>query len=152
MRIVVPFVIVVALSAMPIAHGVTLYKWVDEDGNVSYQDYPPTSKSGTVEEKHIDPNQGVTEFVLPKNFKAGSTTRRVSGSRRTAQGGAATTDSPDAEGSIGTGTVPTPAIPAPPGPFPPPAPVLPAVPSLPALPAVPPPPPPGVATGASGGF
>ena len=32
--------------AVPLAHGVRLYKWVDKDGNVSYHDYPPTSNEG----------------------------------------------------------------------------------------------------------
>lgn len=29
--------------AVPMAHGVRLYKWVDKDGNVSYHDRPPPS-------------------------------------------------------------------------------------------------------------
>ncbi len=32
--------------AMPVAHGVRLYKWVDKDGNVSYHDRPPPSAEG----------------------------------------------------------------------------------------------------------
>jgi glutaredoxin len=32
--------------AVPLAHGVRLYKWVDKDGHVSYHDYPPASKEG----------------------------------------------------------------------------------------------------------
>lgn len=38
--------------AVPLAHGVRLYKWVDKDGNVSYHDYPPTrDEGGRVESK-----------------------------------------------------------------------------------------------------
>lgn len=32
--------------AVPMAHGVRLYKWVDKDGNVSYHDRPPPSREG----------------------------------------------------------------------------------------------------------
>jgi glutaredoxin len=32
--------------AVPLAHGVRLYKWVDKDGHVSYHDYPPASNEG----------------------------------------------------------------------------------------------------------
>lgn len=32
--------------AVPVAHGVRLYKWVDKDGNVSYHDRPPPSAEG----------------------------------------------------------------------------------------------------------
>ncbi len=49
----------------PMAHGVKLYKWVDSAGNVTYQDQPPPSGSGVVEEKDIDPDRNVTKFVMP---------------------------------------------------------------------------------------
>ncbi|MFQ5927935.1 MAG: DUF4124 domain-containing protein, partial [Terriglobia bacterium] len=30
-----------AILLLPVAHGVRLYKWVDEEGNVTYHDRPP---------------------------------------------------------------------------------------------------------------
>jgi len=50
----------------PLTHAVKLYKWVDEQGNVTYQDHLPPANASEVEEKDIDPNEGVTKFVLPK--------------------------------------------------------------------------------------
>ena len=47
---------VVALScalAAPLAQAATLYKWVDKNGNVSYQDRAPPSDSGRVEERAL---------------------------------------------------------------------------------------------------
>lgn len=41
-----------ALLAAPINAG-TLYKWVDKDGNVSYQDSPPPPQASRVEEKSL---------------------------------------------------------------------------------------------------
>lgn len=44
-----------------------LYKWVDEQGNISYQDRPPAEGRGQVEEKnvregkHIDSTPGIAE-------------------------------------------------------------------------------------------
>jgi len=32
----------------------TLYRWVDKDGNVSYQDQPPPASAAQVQEKHLD--------------------------------------------------------------------------------------------------
>ncbi|GMQ90434.1 MAG: hypothetical protein BMS9Abin10_0811 [Gammaproteobacteria bacterium] len=49
----------------PMAHGVKLYKWIDSAGNVTYQDQPPPTGSGVVEEKNIDPDRNVTKFVMP---------------------------------------------------------------------------------------
>lgn len=45
---------VLALSfalVVPLAHGAMLYKWVDKNGNVSYQDQPPPPDAGRVEEE-----------------------------------------------------------------------------------------------------
>jgi len=45
---------VIAFSSVPLAHAAKLYKWVDKDGNVSYQDRPPPSRAGDrVEEKTL---------------------------------------------------------------------------------------------------
>ncbi|MFQ6023344.1 MAG: DUF4124 domain-containing protein [Acidiferrobacterales bacterium] len=63
--ILVMALVIGALS--PMVHGVKLYKWVDEEGNVTYQDTPPPPHSAArVEEKHIDLDKNVTEFVLPE--------------------------------------------------------------------------------------
>lgn len=47
------FVAVIALLASFGAHAGKLYKWVDADGNVSYQDKAPPEDSGKVEYKNI---------------------------------------------------------------------------------------------------
>jgi glutaredoxin len=39
-------VLMCVAMAVPLAHGVRLYKWVDKDGHVSYHDFPPASKEG----------------------------------------------------------------------------------------------------------
>lgn len=57
---------------VPLAHATKLYKWVDEQGNVTYQDRPPPANASEVEEKHIDPNEGVTKFVVPKPAESSS--------------------------------------------------------------------------------
>ena len=35
------------------AHAAKLYKWVDKDGNVSYQDHPPPPNAGRVETRDL---------------------------------------------------------------------------------------------------
>ena len=39
-------------QATPMA--ATMYKWVDEDGNVTYQDYPPPTNSRILSESDLD--------------------------------------------------------------------------------------------------
>ena len=50
-------VLVTALVAAP-AYAAKLYKWVDERGNVTYQDRPPPEGVGRVEEKTMRERQG----------------------------------------------------------------------------------------------
>lgn len=50
--------LLVALVASP-ALAEKLYKWVDERGNISYQDRPPPEGRGKVEEKNLRPGTGV---------------------------------------------------------------------------------------------
>lgn len=52
--------IVVALAALVAspAYATKLYKWVDQAGNVSYQDRPPPDGAGRVEEKNINERGG----------------------------------------------------------------------------------------------
>ncbi|MBI3574182.1 MAG: DUF4124 domain-containing protein [Gammaproteobacteria bacterium] len=42
-----------------------VYKWVDEQGNVTYQSAPPPTGSGQVEKKDIDPNRNVIKADHP---------------------------------------------------------------------------------------
>jgi glutaredoxin len=50
-------VLATALAVAP-AYAGTLYKWVDERGNVSYQDRPPPEGVGKVEEKTVREGRG----------------------------------------------------------------------------------------------
>lgn len=64
--------------AMAVAPGVDagkLYKWVDRDGRVTYQDRPPPAESGRIEEKDIDPNKNVIQgdpFTAPRDVAPGT--------------------------------------------------------------------------------
>jgi glutaredoxin len=46
-----------AFAATPV-HAAKLYKWVDEYGNISYQDRPPPEGQGRVEEKTVREGRG----------------------------------------------------------------------------------------------
>jgi glutaredoxin len=50
--------VLVALLAFAPAYAAKLYKWVDERGNVSYQDRPPLEGAGKVEEKNLRDARG----------------------------------------------------------------------------------------------
>ena len=50
-------VLVTTLAVAP-AYAAKLYKWVDERGNVSYQDRPPPEGAGRVEEKTLREGRG----------------------------------------------------------------------------------------------
>jgi hypothetical protein len=50
-------VLVTALAVAP-AYAAKLYKWVDERGNISYQDRPPPEGAGRVEEKTLREGRG----------------------------------------------------------------------------------------------
>lgn len=57
MRMPVAGVVVLAsLLLVPAVHAGKLYKWVDAEGRVSYQDRPPPSGSGHVEERDVGDN------------------------------------------------------------------------------------------------
>jgi len=51
------FVLAAALTAAP-SYAAKLYKWVDEHGNISYQDRPPPAGAGKVEEKYVREGRG----------------------------------------------------------------------------------------------
>jgi glutaredoxin len=53
MRDIVAVLLVLFAFTTTSAHAAKLYKWVDKDGNVSYQDHPPPPNAGRVEEKHL---------------------------------------------------------------------------------------------------
>lgn len=57
--------VALALALATHAYGVKLYKWTDEDGRVTYQDRPPPSAGGNVEEKDINPNQNRADSFVP---------------------------------------------------------------------------------------
>ncbi|MFQ5757705.1 MAG: DUF4124 domain-containing protein [Acidiferrobacterales bacterium] len=65
MRLAIVLVSLALWSFASTVHSVKLYKWVDQAGNVTYQDHPPPSGSSAVEEKNIDPDQNTLKFVIP---------------------------------------------------------------------------------------
>jgi hypothetical protein len=65
MRLAIVLVSLALWSYASTVHSVKLYKWVDQAGNVTYQDHPPPSGSGAVEEKNINPDQNALKFVIP---------------------------------------------------------------------------------------
>jgi glutaredoxin len=62
---VAPVLVVASLCALLAApaHAGKLYKWIDKDGNVSYQDSPPPPEAGRVEEKTL---RGATTAPAPE--------------------------------------------------------------------------------------
>lgn len=58
--------IISLLLVLPgVAAATKLYKWVDKNGKVTYQETPPPSGAGKVEEKNIDPDQNVIKADHP---------------------------------------------------------------------------------------
>src|SRR5216684_6560463 len=53
MRQIFAIVLVLVAFAVTPAHAAKLYKWVDKNGNVSYQDSPPPPDAGRVEERNL---------------------------------------------------------------------------------------------------
>ena len=59
----------VFFTVASVSHAVKVYKWVDKQGNVTYQETPPPEESITVEEKDINPNRNVYEFGNPRTIQ-----------------------------------------------------------------------------------
>lgn len=59
----------IALAASPSFAG-KVYKWVDEDGKVTYRDKPPpTDSTGEVEIKELDSEKNVIQYQAPPEEK-----------------------------------------------------------------------------------
>jgi hypothetical protein len=65
MKTILPLSICLLLLLPGAASAVKLYKWVDKDGNVTYQESPPPADAGKVEEKNIDPDANVIQADHP---------------------------------------------------------------------------------------
>ena len=52
---VAPFFLLAVLSTSHFAHSASLYKWIDEEGNVVYQDTPPPSDVNYEEQEITEP-------------------------------------------------------------------------------------------------
>ncbi|MFQ5995674.1 MAG: DUF4124 domain-containing protein [Acidiferrobacterales bacterium] len=93
MRAWVLATVLVGVMCGPSAHAVKLYKWVDEEGNVTYQDRPPPPHhGGKVKEKTIDPDAGVTKFVVPEPSST-PTAQEHTGKPQASQGAGSASDS-----------------------------------------------------------
>lgn len=65
MKILIALALFLVLPLPVLADAVTLYKWVDKDGNVTYQELPPRVSAAQVEEKTINLDQNVIKMMLP---------------------------------------------------------------------------------------
>lgn len=151
--------VVISLCCLQPLQAAKVYKWTDEDGNVSYRDKPPPEGNGTVEEKEINPDINLTHTVP----KAASKNSRESGAPASgmdsggtqpysvktpsqrpglgqiSEGGQQSTPEPGYLAPSGTpGVTPPPTLTPPPAITPPPAPTPPPSPSLPPPPTAPP--------------
>jgi hypothetical protein len=136
----------VLLSVLLVLPGVVpaakLYKWVDKDGKVTYQETPPPAGAAKVEEKNIDPDMNVIKSEQP--IPSASPTRPPPniGEEATGTEGAPPKHRPHAgivlEGDQPTQPEATP-LPAREPPLPPPLPPLPQPPISPPPPPMPPP-------------
>ncbi len=89
---VLVMVLIGMISGSP-AHAVKVYKWVDEEGKVTYQDRPPPpDQGGQVQEKTINPDAGVTKFVAPEPSST-PTAQEHTGKPQVSQGGGSASDS-----------------------------------------------------------
>ena len=79
---VVPTLVLVLAALVPApVPAAKIYKWIDENGKVSYRDKPPPEAGGKLEEKHIDPNRNVIKSRRPV---AGTTANKKPGANKKA--------------------------------------------------------------------
>ena len=139
-----------------VASAVKLYKWVDKDGKVTYQELPPPADASKVEEKDINPDANVIQAGRPASSTPPARGRSAGNGQQPLDD---STDIPEKaslpapvlqQGDLPSGQAanplpprePPPAL-APPAALAPPL-VLPPPPVQPPPPALPPPPPGGV--------
>ncbi len=79
MKILITLALFLILPLPLLADTVTLYKWVDKDGNVTYQQFPPPAAPDQIQAKIINPDQNVIKMALlpPAIAKAPATTTPV---------------------------------------------------------------------------
>ena len=104
-----------------------IYRWVDDEGKVTYRDKPPPTDAGDFKEVDIDVDRNVIKMKKPT--PSGSTSSGSSGSQNNA-GTDSTTQQKDSErfipGAVGKGKVQAPAPLEPTGVTPPTSPEAPA--------------------------
>jgi glutaredoxin len=77
MNRIASFTIAATLLAVVSAQATQLYRWVDEDGNITYQDRPPPDSASSVDKREFDAHapiggepgrskSGVTLYVVPE--------------------------------------------------------------------------------------
>ena len=65
MKKFLPVIICLLLLLPASVSAVKLYKWVDADGKVTYQELPPPADARKVEEKDIDPDLNIAQPYHP---------------------------------------------------------------------------------------
>lgn len=65
MKILIALALFLVLSSPLLADTITLYKWVDKNGNVTYQQFPPPVAPNQIQAKTINPDQNVIKMSLP---------------------------------------------------------------------------------------
>ena len=141
------------LLLLPVAaSAVKLYKWVDKDGKVTYQEFPPPASATKVEEKDINPDANIIQADRPAPDASSSTRGNAPNAGQSSddrEGGGAKNPTPESvmqrgDQATGSGVNPLPARESLPVSAPPPVvapPVLVPLPALPPPPVQPPPPP-----------
>ena len=124
-------------ATVPPAEAVKLWKWVDEEGKVTYSESRPPSKATKAKQKQINPDQNVIKSEVPVSAPASSPSRAANNTNQRQ----AKQPMQDVQKGIaaGGGAAPPPPVPAVPppaaAPAPPAAPAVPAAPAAPAAPA-----------------
>ena len=122
-----PLLVMLLLLTLPVTAAATkLYKWIDKDGKVTYQETPPPSGSGKVEEKNIDPDQNVIKADHPPPTPTLSSAPNAGTFGRAVPNTSAPPTRPPMGALLNNGagaevSPPPPTPPLPPAPLPPPA-------------------------------
>jgi hypothetical protein len=84
-HLAVPLVVLVLLGMTDSAPGEKLYRWVDKNGKVTYQDHPPPKEASRIEEKELGEPNVVPAATPSEDGRAERSARREPGGAPTAK-------------------------------------------------------------------